>query len=171
MATIGAQSLLWVVTAVASIAVIAGVAFGAWSLRPLPAYASEAVEVGSPFDVIFRVENTSLWFKLSNLKIRCVLTHTGAPDIPSIEASDVRFPAGNSPDLGPGESATFKCPLHAVPRSSANDELGVALRSDIYFQSEYDLPLVSSLRITDNRGPFFLNTRLLPPRWTGKPRE
>ena len=45
------------------------------------------------------------------------------------------------------------------------NEMGGA---EIYFRVEYDLPVVGSFRLTDNRGPFILNTRLLPPRWTGK---
>src|SRR4051812_19397643 len=168
MATIGAQSFIWVILAAATVAAVAGAAFVVWSLRPVPAYSSEAVEVGSPFDVTFRVENTSLWFPLAHLSIGCELSHAGAPDIPAIKANDVRFPAGNPSGLGPGESATFKCPFSAALRSTTSDELGIATRSEIYFRSEYDLPLVGSFRLTDNRGPFFLNTKLLPPRWTGR---
>jgi len=170
MATIGAQSFIWVVLAAATVAAVAGAAFIVWSMRPVPAYSSEAVEVGTPFDVTFRVENTSPWFPLAHLGISCVLLHGGAPDIPAVRASDVRFPAGNPSGLGPAESATFKCPFAAALRATANDELGVATRSEIYFRSEYDLPLLGSFRLTDNRGPFFLNTRLLPPRWTGGPK-
>jgi hypothetical protein len=171
MATIGAQSFIWVVLAAATAAAVAGAAFVVWSLRPVPAYSSEAVEVGSPFDVTFRVENTSPWFPLAHLGIGCVLSYAGAPDIPVIKADDVRFPAGNPSGLGPGESATFKCPFSAALGGTTNDELGVATRSEIYFRSEYDLPVIGSFRLTDNRGPFFLNTRLLPPRWTGKPKS
>lgn len=171
MATIGAQSFIWVVLAAATVAAVAGAAFLVWSMRPVPAYTSDAVEVGTPFDVTFRVENTSPWFPLAHLGISCVLLHGGAPDIPAIKASDVRFPAGNLSGLGPGESATFKCPLAVALKATTNDELAVATRSEIYFRSEYDLPLVGSFRLTDNRGPFFLNTRLLPPRWTGGPRS
>ena len=66
--------------------------------------------------------------------------------------------------------ATFKCPFRALLKGSSNDELGVALRSEIYFQSEYDLPLLHSFRTTASNGPFVLNTTLLPPRWTAKPK-
>jgi hypothetical protein len=170
MATIGAQSFIWVVLAAATVAAVAGAAFVVWSLRPVPAYSSEAVEVGTPFDVTFRVENTSPWFPLAHLGIRCVLLHGGAPDIPEIKATDVRFPASNPSGLGPGESATFRCPISAALGGTTSDELGVAARAEIYFRSEYDLPVVGSFRLTDNRGPFFLNTRLLPPRWTGGPK-
>ena len=47
MATIGAQSFLWVVLAAATVAALAGSAFAVWSQRPVPAYSSEGVEVGS----------------------------------------------------------------------------------------------------------------------------
>jgi len=171
MATIGAQSFIWVVLAAATVAAVAGAAFIVWSLRPIPAYSSEAVEVGTPFDVAFRVENTSPWFPMAHLGISCVLLHGGAPDIAAVKANEVRFPVGNPSGLGPAESATFKCPFSAALRGTANDELGVATRSEIYFRSEYDLPLIGSFRLTDNRGPFFLNTRLLPPRWTGGPKS
>ena len=73
------------------------------------------------------------------------------------------------PRAGLGKSATFTCPFRSVLGGSANDDLDVALRSEIYFRSEYDLPVVGSLPLADNRGPFILNTRLLPPRWTAKP--
>ena len=39
----------------------------------------------------------------------------------------------------------------------------------IYFRSQYDLPLIGSLRVTDDSAHFFLNTRVLPPRWTRLP--
>lgn len=168
LASDSARSFLWVSVTLAIIAAIAAAAFGIWSLRPIPSYASEGVEAGSPFGVTFRVENTNAWFPLSNLRIRCVLAHGGAPEMPSVGASDLRFPSGAS-DLEPGQSATFKCPFPPPPGSANGDELGVALRSEIYFHSEYDLPVVRSFRVTSNKGPFILNTRFLPPRWTGKP--
>jgi len=169
MATIGAQSFLWVVLAAATVAAVAGSAFAVWSQRPVPTYSSEGVEAGTPFDVTFRIENTSPWFALEHLNISCVLSSAGAPEAPPVKASDVRLPAGNSSGLGPGESATFKCPFPPALRGATSDELGVATRSEIYFRSEYDLPGVGSFRLTDDRGPFFLNTKLLPPRWSGRP--
>jgi len=169
LATIGAQSFLWIVLAATAVVACAGAAYAVWSLRPIPAYISEAVETGSPFDVTFRMENTSPWFPLSRVSIKCVLMYAEESNLPPIAASDVQSPAGNASQLGPGASATFKCPFRSALRGTADDELGIALRSEIYFRSTYDLPLVGSLRLTDIRGPFVLNTRLLPPRWSGKP--
>lgn len=169
LASDSAQSFLWVGLTLAVIVAIVGAAFGVWSLRPVPGYTSEGVESGSPFDVTFRVENTSPWFALSNMKIRCVLTYGGAPEMPSVAATDLQFPDGNTSILEPGRSGTFKCPFHTLPGHAGGDDLGIALRSEIYFRSQYDLPMVRSFRVTDNVGPYFLNTRLLPPRWTGKP--
>jgi hypothetical protein len=156
MATIGAQSMLWLVMVVATMAALAGAAFGIWSLRPVPAYSSDRVTTGSAFAVTFRVENASAWFPLSHLRIHCALTKFETPDM--VEADQARIPAR----LEPGESATFTCPFLA-------DDLDVALRSEIYFRSEYDMPGLGSLRLADNRGPFVLDTKLLPPRWTAKP--
>ncbi len=164
MATIGAQSFVWLVLVVAGMAAVAGAGFAVWSLRPVPAYSSEGVEVGTPFDVAFRIENTSPWFPLSHLRISCWLTYSGAPDLPPTRASEVR---DLGTGLGPGEAATFKCPFPAALRTT--DEVGVATRAEIYFRSEYDVPFAGSFRLSDNRGPFVLNTKLLPPRWTGKP--
>jgi hypothetical protein len=169
MAQGGALSFLWVGVTFVVLIAIAAAAFGLWSLRPLPSYSSESVEAGSPFDVTFQIENTSAWFPLAHLRIDCVLTRGGVPEIAPVAASDLRFPSGASPELAPGESATFKCPLRARLEKSSHGDLGVALRSEIYFRSTYDLPLMGSYRITDNNGPYVLNTRLLPPRWTGKP--
>ena len=169
MAAIGARSVLWVIVAAAIVVLLAALAFAAWSLRPVPAYTSDGVETGTPFDVTFRIENTSQWFPLSHLGIGCVLRRAGVADMPPIAASDVQMPAGSSSHLGPNESATFKCPFRAVLRGTANDELGIALRSELYFRATYDLPLIGSFRLTDNRGPFVLNSKVLPPRWTGKP--
>jgi hypothetical protein len=163
LATMGARSLLWVVFTTAILAAIAGLAFTAWTLRPVPAYGSEGVEIGSPFDATFRVENANQWFPLARLSISCVLMYAGEPNIPPIAAS-------NSPShLEPGEAATFKCPFRTALRGGSKLDLDTALRSEIYFHSTYDLPLIGSFRLTDHRGPFVLNTRLLPPRWTGKP--
>jgi hypothetical protein len=165
MATIGATSFLWLVLVVAALAAVAGGAVIAWSLRPVPVYLSERVKTGSPFDVEFWIENSSTWFAMSRLSISCVLAYPGAPDLPPTPASDLRLP-GSPTALAPGETAIFKCPFPAALRGT--DEIGVATRAEIYFRSEYDLPVFGSFRLTDNRGPFVLNTRLLPPRWAGK---
>jgi hypothetical protein len=165
MATIGAQSFLWLATVVAIFAGLAGAAFGIWSLRPVPTYSSDGVTIGSAFAVTFRVENTSPWFPLSRLKIRCALTRLETLEMPPVGADVSRIPAR----LEPGESATFTCPFRVAPEGSPNDDLDVALRAEIYFLSEYDVPGIDSFRLSNTRGPFVLNTRLLPPRWTAKP--
>jgi hypothetical protein len=167
LATIGTQSFLWLAMAVAIIAALAGAAFGVWSLRPIPEYSSEGVTAGSPFDVTFRVENASAWFPLSHLEISCVLMRPEAPDMPPVKANRMRSPFG----LDPGEAATFTCPFRVALGGSTNDDLDVALRSEIYFRSQYDVPVAGSfsIRLADDRGPFVLNTRLLPPRWTPRP--
>lgn len=166
----GARSVQQAFLALLVIGLLAGIGFGAWSLRPTPSYASGDVTAGSPFDVTFQVENKNPWFALANLKISCVLAHVRASGMEPtmIGANDVRFPAGAS-GLEPGESATFTCPYRTLIGHAVNDDSGVAQRSEIYFRGTYDLPLLGSFRITDNSARFFLNTRLLPPRWTSKP--
>lgn len=162
MATIGAQSFVWLTTFVATLAVLAGVGFGIWSLRPVPAYSSERVTLGSAFAVTFRIENTSDWFALAHLKIRCVVDGVDAPSIPPVAADLSRLPER----LEPGEQGTFTCPLATVTPE-------VAQRSELWFRSEYDLPfdlpVLGRLRLSNNRGPFVLDMKLLPPRWTAKP--
>ena len=157
MATIGAQSLLWLVTVAAIMAALAGAAFGIWSLRPVPVYLSERVKAGSPFAVTFWIENSSAWFPLSHLKIVCSLARLETLQMPPAYADTSRIPDR----LEPGQSVTFTCPFPAA-------DPDVALRSEIYFRSEYDLPVLGWFRINNTTGPFVLNTRLLPPRWTVK---
>src|SRR5258707_13870836 len=67
MATIGAQSFVWVVLAAATVAAVAGAAVIVWSLRPMPEDSSEGFGVGTPFDVAFRVENHSPGLRLAHL--------------------------------------------------------------------------------------------------------
>ena len=165
MATIGAQSILWLVLAVGTLAAVAVAAFIVWSMRPVPVYLSERVKAGSPFDVEFWIENSSPWFAMSHLSVSCVLSYPGAPDLPPTPASDLRLPTTPAA-LGPGEMAIFKCPFPAALRGT--DEIGVATRAEIYFRIAYDAPLVGSFRLSDNRGPFVLNTKVLPPRWMGR---
>lgn len=167
----GARSVRQAFLALLVIGSIAGLAFVAWSLRPIPSYASEDVTAGSPFDVTFRVENRNPWFALSNLRISCVVAHVRASGMEPtmIGANDVRLPAGSAPGLEPGAAGTFACPFRTLIGHPVNDDPGIAQRAEIYFRSEYDLPLFGSFRITDNSARFFLNTRLLPPRWTSKP--
>ena len=169
----GVRSVQQVLLALVVVGLLAGVGFGAWSLRPTPSYSSEDVTAGSPFDVTFRVKNRNPWFALSNLRISCVVAHVRASGMQPtlIGANDVRFPAGSALGLEPGESATFTCPFRTLIGHPINDDPGVAQRAEIYFRGEYDLPLFGSFRITDNSARFFLNTRLLPPRWTSKPSE
>jgi hypothetical protein len=156
MATVGAQSFVWLASVVVFFAALGAAAFGIWSLRPLPAYSSNRVKAGSAFGATFWVENVSPWFPLSHLKIHWALTSYETPDMVAADQSRI-------PDrLEPGQSATFTCPFPAA-------DLDVALRSEIYFRSEYDAPVLSSFRISNNGGPFVLDTRLLPPRWTAKP--
>ena len=169
----GAQSVRQAFLALVVVGMVAGIALGVWSLRPVPSYSSEDVTAGSPFDVTFQVENRNPSFALSNLRVSCVLAHVRASGIPPtlIEANDVRFPTGTVAGLEPGQSATFTCPFRSLIGHPINDDPGVAKRAEIYFRSEYDLPLFGSFRMTDNSAPFFLNTRLLPPRWASKPPE
>lgn len=167
----GLRSARQMVMALVVLALLAGIALGIWSLRPTPSYSSEDLTAGSPFDVTFRVENKSPWFALANLKISCVLAHVRASGIPPtlIGAKDVRFQAGNGSGLEPGESATFTCPFRTLIGHAINDDPAIAQRAEIYFRGQYDVPLLGSLRMSDNSVPFFLNTRVLPPRWTSKP--
>jgi hypothetical protein len=160
MATVGAQSLLWLTMVVAILAALAGAAFGIWSLRPVPVYLAERVKAGSPFAVTFWVENGSTWFPLSHLKIHCALARLETLEMPPVEADMSRIPER----LEPGQSATFTCPFRGT-----SDDLDVALRTELYLRSEYDEPVFGAFRLTDTRGPLVLNTRLLPPRWTAKP--
>lgn len=165
MATLGAQSFLWLFKLVAAAAALAGVAYGVWSLRPVPEYSSDRVTVGSSFAVTFRVENASPWFAISGLAIGCVLRPPGASDMAPVVASGSRLPAS----LGPGEAVTFTCPFKGITASANADDLETALRSQIYFRSTYDVPAIASIRLSDNRGPFVLDTKQLPPRWMPKP--
>jgi hypothetical protein len=167
----GLRSARQMVMALVVLVLLAGMALGVWSLRPTPSYSSEDLTAGSPFDVTFRVENKSPWFALANLKISCVLAHVRASGIPPtlIGANDVRFQAGNGSGLEPGESATFTCPFRTLIGHAINDDPAIAQRAEIYFRGQYDVPLLGSLRMSDNSVPFFLNTRVLPPRWTSKP--
>ena len=165
MATIGAQSFAWLVLGIAALAAVVGGAVIAWSMRPVPIYLSERIKTGSPFDVEFWVENSSAWFSMSHLSLSCALLYPGAPNLPPTPASEVRLP-GNPTALAPGEMATFKCPFPADLRGT--DELSVATRGKIYFRVIYDMPVFGWFRLSDDRGPFVLNTKLLPPRWTGR---
>jgi hypothetical protein len=174
MARGGARSIRQALLALLVICGVGGFAYVAWSQRPIPSYASEDVTSGSPFDVTFRVENKNASFALANLKVSCVLDHVRASGMEPtlIAANDLRFPPGSSSGLEPGQSATFTCPFRSLIGHPINEDPGIAQRSEIYFRAEYDLPLPAVLRlfrITDNSAPFFLNTRLLPPRWTAKP--
>ena len=160
MATVGAQSFLWLAMVVAIIAALAGAAFGIWSLRPVPVYLAERVKAGSPFAVTFWVENSSTWFPLSHLKISCALARLETLEMPPVDADMSRIPER----LEPGQSATFTCPFRGT-----SDDLDVALRTELYLRSEYDEPVFGAFRLSNTRGPLVLNTRLLPPRWTAKP--
>jgi hypothetical protein len=169
----GAHALRQMLLAVLVVAAIAGVAFAVWSLRPTPSYSSEDLAAGSPFDGTFRVENDSPWFAMSNLRFTCVVAHVRGSGMPpaSVEATDLRFPAGPAAALEPGEAATFTCPFRALIGHPINDDPGIVQRAEIYFRAEYELPLLGTIRLTDNSAHFFFNTRLLPPRWTRVPPE
>ena len=169
MASSGARSLQSALVTFGVLAALAGAGWGVWSLRPTPSYASDGVEEGSAFDVTFRVENKDPWFPLANLRLGCVLAQVRASGLEPtlVEAKDVRFPTGTASGLEPGESATFTCPFRALIGHTINEDPGIAQRAEIYFRAEYDAPS-TSLRITDDSARFFLNTRLLPPRWTRK---
>lgn len=175
MAHGGAQSLARLAGVLLVLALVAGAATGLWLLRPVPSYSSDDVTAGSPFDVTFRVENKDAWFPLANLKISCVLAHVRAEPIPPtlIGATNVRLPATDIRGLEPGESGTFTCPFLSFLEHQVKDDPGVATRAEIYFRSAYDVPflgsLLGSLQLSDNSARYFLDTRVLPPRWVGKP--
>ena len=155
----GMQSLFWVGVAASVIAVAAALAVGLWTLRPI--LVDDDVEIGSPFDVTFQIRNTSRWFALSRPGIGCILARPGAPDLPPVNASDVRVLSGTSLRLEPGQSGTSPMPVSRRPferRRTARPRSATALRSQIYFRTTYDLPFYESFRLTDDRGPFVLNT-------------
>lgn len=170
MASSGARSLQSALVTLAGLVAIAGAGWGVWSLRPTPSYASEDVEEGSAFDVTFKVENTDTRFPLAHLRLSCVLAQVRASGLEPtlVEAKDVRFPSPTASGLEPGESATFTCPFRGLIGHTINEDPGMAQRAEIYFRAQYDAPFIGSLRITDDSGRYFLNTRLLPPRWTRK---
>jgi hypothetical protein len=171
MARSGARSLQGFIVFIAVLALIGGAAFGAWSMRPTPAYSSEALTYGSPFDVTFRLQNDNPWFALANLKITCVLDHVRASGLPptSVVASDVKFPTDKASGLEPGEALTFRCPYRALIGHPVNDDPEIVKRSEIYFHTEYEMPGVPSLHLTHNSVHSVLDTRFLPPRWISKP--
>ncbi|MFZ5780336.1 MAG: hypothetical protein ACOY4R_09090 [Pseudomonadota bacterium] len=152
------------------LAALAGALAGLWTLRPVPSYASGEISAGSPFDVTFRIHNTSELFPLANLEIYCVLAYVRASSFqPAIvAAANVALP-GDGRGLAPGASGSFTCPFRAAVKDLTEDDPGVAQRAEIYFRSRYDLPFLEVFRLTDNSTPFTVNTRLLPPRWTPKP--
>jgi hypothetical protein len=162
MATIGAQSFLWLTTLITIAAALVGVGFAIWSLRPVPSYYSARVTIGSAFAVNFRAENKSPWFAISHLKIRCMVDGVDARDLPPVEADVSRIPER----LEPGTEAIFTCPFRA-----ADPE--VAQRSELWFRSEYvlplSIPLLGQVRLSNTSGPYVLDMKLLPPRWTAKP--
>jgi len=161
------------------LAALGGVGLGLWSLRPTPVFSSGPVEEGSAFDAVFRAENTSTWLPIANLRLGCVLAQVRASgrDPTLVEAEQVGLPANDLAGLAPGEAATFRCPFRTI--TGAATGLGgtvdaeAAKRAEIYVRATYDVPLLGKwlgrlpgwLRITDDSGRFFLDTRLLPPRW------
>jgi hypothetical protein len=144
-----------------------------WSLRPVPSYASEDVTAGSPFDVAFRVANDNPLLALSNLRIYCVLAQVRALPIEPIivEATNLQLGDGRPGSLEPGASGSFACPLRSALGQADRDDAGIVQRAEIYFRSRYDLPLVGGIRLTENSPHYFLNTRLIPPRWTVKQQD
>lgn len=163
----GAHALRQMLVAVVIIASIVGIGLGVWSIRPTPAYSSEGLTTGSPFDLTFKVENESPWFELSNLSVSCIVDHIRASGLPPtrVEAKDVRFPLPGVSTLQPGESATFTCPFRALIGHPINADPDIVRRSEIYFHAEYDVPLLRSFRIAHDSAHFFFDTRPIPPRW------
>jgi len=163
----GVHAFRQMLVVVVVIAAVVGVALGVWSFRPTPAYSSEGLVTGSPFDLTFKVENESPWFELSNLGISCIVDHIRASGLPPtrVEAKDVRFPSPAVSTLQPGESATFTCPFRALIGHPINNDPDIVRRSEIYFHAEYDVPFWRSFRIGHDSAHFFFDTRPIPPRW------
>jgi hypothetical protein len=171
------QALITLVVIVA----LAGALAGLWALRPVPSYASGEISASSPFDVTFHIHNTSGLFPLANLEIYCVLAYVRASSFePAIvPATNVSLPQddegrtspGTRRELAPGASGSFTCPFRTGVQGLAEDDPAIAQRAEIYFRARYDLPFLDMFRLTDNSSRFIINTRLLPPRWTVKPRD
>lgn len=171
MARGGARTLRSLLVTLFVIAGLAGFGYIAWSLRPTPVFSSEAAEEGSPFDTVFRAENTSTWLPLAHLRLGCVLAQVRASGIEPtlVEAEQVRLPANAVAGLLPGEAAAFRCPFRALIGHPINQDPEMAKRAEIYFRATYDVPFLAEwlpfLRLRDDSGRFFLDLRLLPPRW------
>jgi hypothetical protein len=175
MARGGARTVKSLLVTLFVIAGLTGIGYVVWTLRPTPTFSSEAAEEGSPFDTIFKVENGSASMALANLELSCVLAQVRASGLEPtlVAARDVRLPTNEVAGLMPGETATFTCPFRALIGHPIAQDAEKAKRAEIYFRARYDVPWLGQylrfLRLTDDSGHFFLNTRLLPPRWTPVP--
>ena len=89
---------------------LTGIGYIVWTLRPTPTFSSEAAEEGSPFDTIFKVENTSSSMALANLELSCVLAQVRASGLEPtlVEARDVRLPANDVAGLPPSPARSAR---------------------------------------------------------------
>jgi hypothetical protein len=127
----------------------------------VPSFSPGLPSSGPPLDVPFLVTNKSVFFRLDNLKIHCLVRLIKTTT--KIFANDDVFATGSN-TIEPTQSRSYTCLFNQYLRLPANERIVVA---QIEFSSEYDHAWWPWGHRSDiSSGIFTLNTNTIPPQWT-----
>jgi hypothetical protein len=121
---------------------------------------------GAAFDVPFHVENKSLFFWLSGLRIKCKVEGI-IPDQPSVTGITFgpNFVGANGTNgIAPSSSAPFTCPLRGAFGFGNKDSTDIIRNARVTFMSEHDARFFGGPVKTED-GPFTWITTTIPPHW------
>jgi hypothetical protein len=162
-------------TAVSGFLTFAGLLFGIVSGLPAifggppwptaPVFSPGSPSFGAALDVPFKVDNRSVVFWITGLRIRCKVEGK-VPDQPGMTNTTFgpNFVGANGTNaIAPNSSAPFTCPMrHSFV--IGRDVTDIIRHSRVTFISEYDGHL-SFGRASFEDGPFTWNTDTVPPHW------
>ena len=170
-----AHRRLWLVTKVLASFFVAVVGLAAsvyaiwgppWPTNP--SFSPGPPSFGAAFDVPFQIENKSLLFGFSNLKISCKIAAIAKSQFFAFNG-DAIFLARGPNDLSPLSSGPYVCPIRGSFKNGEKDGFDLVQSAQVIFLSEYDRRIFWGTSRAED-GPYTWMTTTLPPHWEkGKP--
>ena len=137
-----------------------------------PSFSLGPPSSGAAFDVPFQVENKSVLFGFSNLKISCKIagfakSQLGPGFIKFGENS--LFSARGTNNLPSLSSGPYTCPIRGTAKIGERDAVDLMQSAQVSFISEYDTRIFWGISHAED-GPYTWITTTVPPRWErGRP--
>ncbi|MEH2485413.1 hypothetical protein V1280_001352 [Bradyrhizobium sp. AZCC 2230] len=149
--------------------ILGGLSFGAsvyqiWGGPPWPTEPSVSAgppSFGAAFDVPFRVENKSVFFSLTGLRLKCKVDGV----LPGANTfRDNSFSAKGMNAIAPQSSAPYTCPLRGAISINGTEVTDTIRQARVTVIVQYNRRILGGIA-TAETGPYWWNEKTTPPHW------